>query len=109
MSIFSLQTKKHLVGWSVVLGLCLGLFFHTNTERPLCRPLRDISKTEPLRELSACDFAKTNGWPFNHPTLKFQHNEPMYEFYVFMGNILFWIFVSLIILSLIRHFRKPKY
>ncbi len=98
MSIFSLQTKKHLVGWSAVLGIIISLFF-TFYPRVLQDPLDHWSRVVKF------------GWPIWYTVIYTDYgavNFPKFYYVLISTNLLFWIVVCLIILFLIRYFKNYK-
>ena len=104
MTIFSLQTKKHLVGWSLVFGFFINLIlsYLTPDYKNLSYCTSDgICTTIYGKQL-------TNfGFPFN---VDIQNAYGLLDFFVleFWLNFIFWIIVSFVILSLIRHFKTRK-
>ena len=87
MKISSLETKKHLFGWSVVLGIAvyfsLQLIFSFRSFENCISTLDDV----------AC-------------------SQQLYNSYFWFGNEYinagFWVLVVLIILSLVRNFKKKN-
>ncbi len=84
MKIFSLETKKHLVIWSLLLGVFINyaITFKALQNRYNCASIIN-DQIDCLESLS---------WPFNNQNL----------------DLLFWILVAFIVLSLLRHLRKQK-
>lgn len=121
MKIFSLETKKHLVGWSVVLGMLLSLSVFAYS--PLTHESVEIRGSKaygsfgfPLQVKRQIVYDNMLNCPpgaiCESPRLWPDYGEPRgYTFYYqlnFWLNLLFWFLVSLIILSLIRHFKNRK-
>jgi len=95
MKIFSLQTKKHLVGWSMGLGIVVNILISLATLKSY-QPICSISFLGP------CTKIYTFGFPLNN-----EHRSG--ELLIPLLDAIFWIIVSLIILSLIRFFKsKPS-
>ena len=88
MTIFSLQTKKHLLGWSVVTGVGFHLGFLWMTYR--------------LNRKGFGFYDYYVDWP-----LKIHITDYPDQFFLrnFIANTIFWFLVSLILLSLIRYFK----
>ncbi len=88
MSIFSLKTDKHFVRWSLGLGVllfCIDSLLYSIAVFDHCLSSSDMEACTSHYERMFLVF-------FQNPYL----------------NLLFWIIVSWIILSLVRHFkRKP--
>lgn len=94
MKIFSLQTKKHLVGWSVVWGLFINFVAKLVTYRKdTCNPW----------VMDTCTKIESYGYPW-----RYYETGGKYEVELSNFNIYFWLFVSLIILSLIRYFKYHR-
>src|SRR3989344_4125851 len=92
MKIFSLETKKHLVGWSVIFSIMLFLYSSFL-----------FTKTVPCNDNFFSFIAgncKSFGWPYS-----FTFFDPPTKLLV---DFIFWIIVSLIILSIIRHFKGRR-
>ena len=88
MKIFSLQSKWALAGWSVVLGAVLDYLITSQTyEGMSC--LAVVGTRCPLAEA---------GWPFK---IGIWQQADYYN----LWNFLFWILITLIILTLIRYFK----
>lgn len=90
MKIFTLETKKHLAGWSVILGAVLLAYISLS-----------ITKTVP------CDSGifgfisgncKSFGWPFSITLF-----EPPTKLFL---NFVFWVLVSFLMLGVLR---RKKY
>ena len=133
MKIFSLETKKHLVGWSVVLGLVL---FITVSFLVFIKPTKSTCADTCTLDI---------GWPVIFGNIGTQqwdkiHSQPSFSFkngilvfnkirnskvpilnievqfltrqeYFLFSFVQIWILYSIlvfIILSLVRHFRKKK-
>src|SRR3989344_411053 len=111
MKIFSLETKKHLVGWSLVVGIITSVF---------------VNKVSFIPELNNCVSLGTFGIASTAPVFCFS-GQGSYGFpirlsegYTRVGlptlyermqpfiNNLFWIISVFIVLSLIRHFRNKN-
>lgn len=90
MKIFSLQSKTSLAIWSLIFGLAgffiLEIEFFSAVLDQCTSTLDDVTCTKSLRESYGI-------------LLPFQNE------YI---NMIFWVLISLIILSLIRHFRNKK-
>jgi hypothetical protein len=110
VKIFSLETKKHLVGWSVVVGVILALLINKTTFR----------KVEMFKDGGS--FIYKAGWPVEYQifephkllieqqadaeakaiiTNKDQRRKGYWNFFI-------WIVTVFVILSLIRHYRKQN-
>lgn len=110
MKIFSLETKKHLAGWSVGLGMLLNILtfiFYT------AKKCIDCSKNTCLMMPGAnCDYIF--GWPLSkaYSIFNLVNGNPPATVYmkygIFWLNLLFWALVVFIVLSLIRHFRNKN-
>jgi hypothetical protein len=102
MKIFSLETKKHLLGWSLICGVALNLLLNRITfvivSPPTCQTIDSIS----------CN-SGSYGFPLNVHFGNFQEDvlavTLKQEVFPIL-NYFIWILVVFIILSLIRHFRK---
>jgi len=89
MKIFSLETKKHLVGWGLGLGLVIDLV---------------LSKLTLIAKWDYDAYIAYFGFPLNGAIS--QNHLPLDK--IFLFNLFFWILISLIVLSLVRHFRKKN-
>lgn len=99
MKIFSLESKKHLVVWSVVLGFAVNIVLNKITFKTnQCIP-------NPLGVMDGCVYNTIYGFPFPYWEGGFV-NPPFDNLYKF--NFIFWILIVFIILSLVRHFRKKN-
>lgn len=92
MKIFSLESKAGLVVWSVILGIVI--------ER-IIFPLSEIPYPA-----DGPAFYVTRGFPFIYYMSLAEFNP--YDYSKLVLNLLVWIVVVLIILSLVRYFRKKK-
>jgi hypothetical protein len=109
MKIFNLETKKHLVGWSVVLGVIVnsGLFFVKKTE---CISCPFFPGQICLMGGGFSDFCTTiSGWPFSTSWTSDAFNRFTFVDYMFKSyiliNLAFWIMIFLVSLSIIRRFK----
>ena len=96
MKIFSLQSKTGLAVWSVVVGLVLSILISISTQ----------AYTESAFQ-TVCASSYAHGWPAVVRVSVCQGN----NYFSFNNtnewiNLFFWILVVLIILSLIRYFKK---
>lgn len=94
MKIFSLETKKHLVGWGIVTSLLFqGILYW-------------VSYGNNYKFYGEGG----SGWPDFFIGLPFKIHISDYidqaVIQKIIGNFIFWILVSLVILFLIRYFRK---
>lgn len=94
MKIFSLETKTHVLGWGIAAGFVVN------------RLVSIISRTKedcPSYMAGDCPTVYYQGWPVQATldSMKVYGDEGLLLF----ANLLFWILVSLITLSLIRHFK----
>lgn len=92
MKIFSLETKKHLVGWSLVFGFILKQIAYSLT----------VTSSYCGDDLLH-DACKIYGYPYKVP---YSYMGEMGKDYLHWVNLLFWILVILIILSIIRHVKS---
>ena len=117
MEIFSLETKKHLVGWSVVLGLALGILVNGLVAYSPCRPTQPGYTGELTFAMDACiQNLQFRGFPFKYSSYGraqiYYGNEAkdailgIYKSEIF--NVLFWALVVFIILNLARYFIKKQ-
>lgn len=112
--IFSLQTKTHLLAWSVIFGFiitlalyCLSFRQVTNTDD--CRPTETIYCLS-----SAYEFERPldYGWPFKFHGYSLPYDPSTSASYIiitqysFVFNMLFWILVVYGVLHLAKHFRN---
>ena len=96
MRILSLETKKHLMGWGVVLGFIVNVF--------VAKYSFISAKCDLGALLGICPPFESYGWPIKiHP-----YNEVSSPniHYVYIANLIIWILMVLFILSFARHFRK---
>ena len=94
MKIFSLQSKTGLVAWSVGLGFLMNfLAEHLVVYKIPCGVDMDV------------EFCTVSGWPF---VTGFFGSLIYYDLIKFLYNLVFWVLVVLIILSLIRYFKTKK-
>ncbi len=122
MKIFSLKSKTDLVVWSVILGALIAIAFEGYT--------RTVPAPRAFYYSNMCSGASLNcdatviGFPFYHYADFYNTSDPNYYlfgvFYKafvsfshldFLLNVLFWVVVVLIILSIIRYFKyknKPS-
>jgi len=100
MKIFSLKTKKHLLGWGVILGILVNLIitFCTNLDE-FSNPGFPLHIFKKLCEINLCE-----GFNFgikDYFLLFFKQ----YVWQSMISNQVFWILLVLIILSLVRYFK----
>jgi hypothetical protein len=95
MKIFSLQSKKSLVAWSVVIGFLLNWFSYTFIKSP----------SDKLNTNLLCG---SDSLCINGPKIGFPIHTDIIESQTFGINLLFWILAVVIILSLIRYFKNKK-
>ena len=118
MSIFSLQTKKHLVGWGVGLGMILfiGTSFYFSSAIKYIGGTVEHSRVQsgfPFKfvafDKSICDVVDgCEPYIINPRQYEFMGIGEIQNKGNLLIDLLFWFLVSLIILSLIRHFKsKP--
>ena len=110
MKIFSLETKRHLIWWSVGIGLLAGLLANQiKTDFYICTVNDDLTQNFRLRDLSKCDIAHdVYGWPFKSDGEYFSYEgqETSYvSFFIPIFNISFFMVVILIALGLFRYFK----
>lgn len=105
MKIFSLESKWHLVGWSLVLGFIINNLINLKL-------LKFIS-TMPMAVFPAYE-KYTTGYPF-HITVYARNNNPeilaassLFNAYGF-ANLMFWVFIAFIIFLFARHFKYKKF
>ncbi len=103
MKIFSLATKKHLVGWALILGFATGLLVHNNTfEGNACIAVVGIG---------ACPVGFA-GWPLRytlvHANKLVTSDVVIQEFYLAVLDFIFWILIVFVVLSFIKYFRKKR-
>ncbi|MBI4053759.1 MAG: hypothetical protein HY397_00340 [Candidatus Doudnabacteria bacterium] len=93
MKIFSLKTKKHVVGWSVVMGSITGFSINRYVGFETA-----FYCSFPGHELAICRFT---GWPF-----KIAFSAQVFDEKAYLLNFLFWSSLSfltvLLVLSLVR-------
>ncbi len=107
MKIFSLETKKHLVGWAIVLGFIINIIIlKTVLFKESCSVTPEDSLV-PWAGLRICKYS--TGIPFRvvFNYFELRNDGPVHNLNYFL-NIVFWIFVVLIVLSVVRHFRKKS-
>ena len=104
MIIFSLQTKKHLLGWSMGLGLMTNFIINY-----LTAVSKNLSSCSPSGVCTQIYGSRLTNFGF--PFVADVHDANNWWGFIpleFWYNLLFWFFGSLIILSLIRYFRYRK-
>lgn len=89
MKVFSLQTKKHLVGWSVLLGVIVDYIIIKLT----------YGGYACIQVVGAQCPSGYAGWPFKFDIWKQTD-------YLNLPDLFFWIIISFIILFATRHFNK---
>ncbi len=102
MKIFSLETKKYVLGWSVVLGALTNWAIMILTTRSS----NGLSLDSHSVACSDC-YQAHMGWPFAlkyAALIRYDYENRLAG----AGNFIFWIFIVFIILSLVRHFRNKK-
>ena len=113
MKIFSLQSKTGLVVWSLVLGVLVGVFVNNFfvSQPSFCNVPNQAFAPE-LQELSTCDSQfRLHGWPVKYPQINKAYDissNDVQDVYIQLYNYAFWVVVVLIILSLIRYFKKKN-
>lgn len=95
MKIFSIEKKRYVILWSFFFGFLANWLTNTVTKT-----------TEECRVTDAGEFCPTvyhQGWPISVTldTMKIYGDEGL----PILINLIFWILVCLIILSIIRYFR----
>ncbi|MBI3232285.1 MAG: hypothetical protein HYZ51_04365 [Candidatus Doudnabacteria bacterium] len=111
MKIFSLETKKHLAGWSVGVSLILNMVI-------LIASVVGSRVAHDSPVFVSTYYAKDFGFPFllNIPTSvgeivvesKFLSIDHFYFPNSFIWNFIFWVLVSLIVLNLVRRWKYRK-
>ncbi len=113
MKIFSLETKEHLIIWGVGLGVAIGVIVLQLTQfiigikeckGSVCTAMFDdrlAQKGWPF--MSQSEFSGFPYQPYPVDNLSWKATLNSFEFW---GNLIFWILVVFIILSLVRYFRK---
>lgn len=110
MRIFNLQTKKHLIGWSAVLGLIIN-FLLFKLGPWLYKPCVGFCLAMPIYPP---DFGfpfkfYSSSWPRWFGLLSYDYiRTDSFLKINFVLDGVFWILVSLILLCLIRYFRRSK-
>ncbi len=102
MKIFSLETKKYLVGWSLGFGVILLIISYGWGQNEFsCGSYR-------AGVMDGCISHFKYGWPikFYFPSDGF--SAPVFLFNAFFISYFFWILASLFILSIIRNFKYRK-
>jgi hypothetical protein len=103
MSIFSLQTKKHLVGWSIILSFFANIIASILAVRFLKDNIDSV--------FTRCDIVKTNFVVVVIKPLKLIFicaNSNSDLVLLILRNIFYWTLPILIILSLIRYFKNNQ-
>ncbi len=121
MKIFSLETKKHLLGWSVVLGfvinICITFLLHGPGPGKIfweCENERQQWEATGVMVdyIQPCSYNQI-GWPLKIPYLEPNWGGLVYSDTIVLGglfiNTIIWIILLMFILSLGRHFRKKNY
>ena len=99
MKIFSLETKKHLIVWSMILGFSINTLVYFITDDfyyEACARLNPKYGCIGPAVVGPSDL----GWPFEISRGLFDLG--------FWINFVFWFFVALIILSLVRWLKYRK-
>ena len=103
MKIFSLKSKTSLVLWAVVLGLFVNAVLFILSMRSYSCSSAAFDNLPNSNELAICT---TVGRPFSLD-VNIYTNTQNYVFYFFV-NLIFWILVVFMVLSLIRYFKYKK-
>lgn len=101
MSIFSLQTKKHLVGWGVGFGIVLNFVISLFTAKVNYFSVYFGFPIKIYDSITALDFKESIWYAL----------KGYFSFFTYPNMIInqvFWFLISLIILSLIRYFKKNQ-
>ncbi len=99
MKIFTLESKKNLFVWTLILAGTMDFIF----SRFLIFKIQ--CESDVIGTITVCD---AHGWPFlSQPQGGYAGSMAKDLMYV-LWNFIFWILVAFIILSLIRHFRIKK-
>ncbi|MDR3643175.1 MAG: hypothetical protein P4L74_06145 [Candidatus Doudnabacteria bacterium] len=103
MKIFSLKSRTGLVAWSIILGFIINVIVSA-----LAYAFGYVERTPAfcLTCISPQTVSYFYGFPFQVWLDRFS-SPGIWEYYFFF-NLLFWIFVILVILSLIRYFKHKK-
>jgi hypothetical protein len=101
MKIFSLETKKLLVWWSLGFGFILNYIIIRVTEDSTCSAGSFFRCLDQLRV----------GWPIEYYNPKFFNTYPdeLWKLVAFLSvNLIFWILISLVVLSLVRRWKYRR-
>jgi hypothetical protein len=114
MKIFSLQSRTNLWAWSVVLAFIIDLVLYAVSQIEITVKQTCSSGMGCLDYLGGYRRTIDLGWPFKFHGYVLPYDPSTSAGYIilvqysFILNLLFWILVSLIILSLIRYFRNKR-
>jgi hypothetical protein len=103
MKILSLETKKHLVGWSVVLGLIIHRFVSVYFQSNICQNFLPSGNLAPNVIVEAPSYCVKIGWPISA-----YDGLGGFTWGLYILNVVVLVLGVLIILCLIRHFRKQN-
>jgi hypothetical protein len=90
MKIFSLQSRKDLIWFSVILGLILNIV------------VRMISSEYTEADCGELCLRHTEGWPFIYNSF----NTGLSASYIFLYNLIFWILIVFGLLNLFKYFKS---
>ncbi len=102
MKIFSLETKKHLVGWSLGLGVILLIISYGWGRNEFSCGSYEAGV------MDRCVSYFKYGWPIKFYSPSDGFSAPVFLFTSFLINYIIWILASLLILFIIRHFKYRK-
>lgn len=114
MKLFSLESKRHLIIWSVLIGILVSAFAFYLTYIPATPA--EIAACEQERVNSLIEYifpcqSAIVGWPFRTILSAGTDHEmhPVTYFFILRVNTIIFVFATLIILSLIRYgMRRSK-
>lgn len=93
MKIFNLQSKISLAIWSIILGLIINFITFLNSHKGY--PITCVGGS------SCGGGGEFIGWPFNYQ-ITLNITLP------FIMNLIFWVFVVIIFLIVIRHLKQKN-
>ena len=120
MKILNLQSKTGVVMWSLILGVFVTIVLYSLSQRTSLRVIDGGGIWGPNSPQNMMIVTHDYGWPspFNSYLLNYYNTygatsvkDIVYQQILmnsFIVNLLFWVVVSLIILSLFRYFKNKK-